>query len=77
MTISNMHAAKTNLSKLVDAAVSGKDVFIAKNNKPIVKLETKFKIPKNKVFGLLKGKIKLSSDFIKEDLQINEMFYGK
>ncbi len=50
-----IHAAKTNLSKLIEAALAGDDVVIAKGKKPVVRLvaipTTKFKI------GVLKGKI--------------------
>ncbi|NKK75911.1 type II toxin-antitoxin system Phd/YefM family antitoxin [Rhizobium leguminosarum] len=50
-----IHAAKTNLSKLIDAALSGEQVVIAKGRKPVVKIipivQSSFKI------GLLKGQI--------------------
>jgi antitoxin (DNA-binding transcriptional repressor) of toxin-antitoxin stability system len=50
-----IHAAKTNLSKLIEAALAGDDVVIAKGKKPVVRLvaipAAKFKI------GVLKGKI--------------------
>ena len=38
MTKVNMHDAKTNLSKLVEQALSGEDVVLAKNGKPLVRL---------------------------------------
>jgi len=38
MTIFNMHDAKTQLSKLVDAAERGETVVIARNGKPAVQL---------------------------------------
>ena len=34
----NLHAAKTHLSRLVDEAVSGKEVVIAKAGTPVAKL---------------------------------------
>ena len=34
----NVHAAKSQLSRLLDAAVAGEDVVIAKAGKPIVRL---------------------------------------
>ncbi|MGM4910997.1 type II toxin-antitoxin system Phd/YefM family antitoxin [Rhizobium sp. 768_B6_N1_8] len=50
-----IHAAKTNLSKLIDAALSGEEVVIAKGRKPVVKIvpigQSPFKI------GLLKGQV--------------------
>ncbi|MCZ6914268.1 MAG: type II toxin-antitoxin system Phd/YefM family antitoxin [Rickettsia endosymbiont of Ixodes persulcatus] len=58
----NIHEAKTHFSKLIDAAISGKEIIIAKAGKPVVKL---IPISKNKVrrFGILKGKIKIANDF--------------
>ncbi|MBT9585137.1 type II toxin-antitoxin system Phd/YefM family antitoxin [bacterium] len=51
----NVHVAKTNLSRLIDAALSGEEIIIAKGNKPAVRLvaipQGKFKI------GLLKGQL--------------------
>ncbi|MBN2420585.1 MAG: type II toxin-antitoxin system Phd/YefM family antitoxin [Deltaproteobacteria bacterium] len=35
----NIHEAKTQLSKLIQAAIEGKEVIIARGNKPIVRLE--------------------------------------
>jgi prevent-host-death family protein len=50
-----IHVAKTNLSKLIDAALSGEEVVIAKGHKPVVKIipiaQSSFKI------GLLKGQV--------------------
>lgn len=58
----NIHQAKTQFSKLVDAALHGEEVVIAKAGKPAVKL-----VPFNKTgprkFGILKGKIKIAQDF--------------
>lgn len=33
-----MHAAKTHLSKLIEAALAGEEVVITRGNKPVVKL---------------------------------------
>lgn len=50
-----VHAAKTNLSKLIDAALSGEEVVIAKGQKPVVKLTP---IPQNSfTIGILKGQV--------------------
>jgi prevent-host-death family protein len=38
MTIANVHEAKTQLSKLIDAALRGEEVIIAKAGKPAVRL---------------------------------------
>jgi prevent-host-death family protein len=38
MTIVNVHAAKTNLSKLLDRALKGEEVVIARAGKPLLRL---------------------------------------
>lgn len=38
MTKVNMHEAKTNLSKLVDQALKGEDIIVARSGKPLVRL---------------------------------------
>ena len=74
----NIHAAKTNLSKLVDKAAAGQSFIIAKSGKPMVKV-IPFKEPKNNPrLGFLKGKTNIPDDF--DNLfskEIEEMFYGK
>ena len=35
----NIHEAKTQLSRLIQAALNGKQVIIARGNKPVVRLE--------------------------------------
>ena len=72
MIIANMYEAKTQLSKLVEKALAGEDVVLAKAGKPLVKLvPTATDLPK-RTFGLLKGKIKVSEDFndFSEELEI-------
>ena len=50
-----VHVAKTNLSKLIDAALAGEDVVIAKGRKPAVRLVP---IPQGRFkLGLLKGQL--------------------
>ena len=57
----NIHEAKTHFSKLVDTVQQGDTVIIAKAGKPAVML---CPIPKKKIkYGLLKGKVKISSTF--------------
>lgn len=55
----NMHEAKTKLSKLVEAALGGEEVVIAKAGKPMVRLvrvEVEEEQPPERVLGLLRGK---------------------
>jgi prevent-host-death family protein len=59
----NIHEAKTNLSKLIQKAISGEDVIIAKGNKPIVKLVLIDNKKPQRKLGTAKGKIELADDF--------------
>jgi len=74
--IVNISDAKTNLSKLIDMVYHGEKVVIAKNNLPIADLVIHKPSGKRKL-GLLKGQVDIPDDFMKEDEQINAMFYGK
>lgn len=73
--IINVSEAKTHLSKLIDKVCLGEKVVIAKNNLPLVELVI-HKSKEKRTMGLLKGQIVIPDDFIKEDNEINEMFYG-
>lgn len=74
--IVNISDAKTNLSKLVDMVYHGEKVVIAKNNLPLVDLVPHKPEGKRKL-GLLQGEFTVPDDFMDEDSEINEMFYGK
>lgn len=50
----NMHDAKSNLSKLVEAVLAGEEVVIARAGKPVARLVPYADKPKV-VFGLYKG----------------------
>jgi antitoxin (DNA-binding transcriptional repressor) of toxin-antitoxin stability system len=73
--IVNISEAKANLSKLVNMVYHGEKVVIAKNNLPLVDLVIHKPEGKRKL-GLLVGKIEVPKDIMKEDSDINEMFYG-
>lgn len=57
-----VHAAKSQLSKLIDAALAGEEVIIAKGSKPVVRIvpleRSGFRI------GLLAGKVSRAPDFL-------------
>lgn len=74
--IVNVSEAKTNLSKLIDMVYHGEEVVIAKNNLPLVDLVIHKPRGKRKL-GALAGKFTVPADFLKEDEEINGMFYGE
>lgn len=61
--IVNMHQAKTSLSRLVEKALAGEEVVIARNGEPLVRLVPVAKTREPRVPGRMKGKIWIASDF--------------
>jgi len=59
----NIHQAKTHFSKLIDAAMKGEEVIIAKAGKPLAKLVPILLDKPQRKPGALKGKIRISKDF--------------
>jgi prevent-host-death family protein len=61
----NIHAAKTHLSRLIDAAAAGEEILIARAGKPVARLvplqDTQVK-PRRQL-GLLAGKLHVPRDF--------------
>lgn len=73
----NMHEAKTRLSSLVEEAVAGEDVIIAKSGNPLVRLvPVKKKIQQRKP-GRFKGRISIAADFEETPEEIIEAFEGR
>lgn len=61
--IVNIHAAKTHLSRLVEEAIQGQEIVIAKSGRPLVRLSpvTGDNTPRRP--GSLKGRITMGTDF--------------
>ena len=57
-----VHQAKTNLSRLLEEACSGKEVVIARGSQPIARLVPLSSASKNRVPGRLKGLISWTAD---------------
>lgn len=62
MTIVTVHAAKTNLSKLIERAEAGEEIVIARGDQPAVKLLPVKPLPKRE-FGLYQGLAKIGPEF--------------
>ena len=61
MPIVNVHEAKTQLSRLLEAAEAGEDVVIARAGRPVVRL-----VPVRQArrkLGLMQGRFKVPDDF--------------
>jgi prevent-host-death family protein len=78
--IVNIHAAKTNLSKLIERAEAGEEVVIARNGKPAVRLAPvdkpagQPKRQKGSWIGSLKGQIWMAPDMDAVDAEIAREF---
>lgn len=59
----NMLEAKSQLSKLVKAALAGEDVVIANHGRPVVRLVKLTDQPKTRGYGAWKGQIEMTDDW--------------
>jgi prevent-host-death family protein len=58
-----IHKAKAGLSKLVERALAGEDVVIARRNQPAVRLVPVARAVPHRKFGAMKGKVVLDDAF--------------
>jgi prevent-host-death family protein len=61
--IVNLHQAKASLSRLLERALAGEEVVIARNGEPLVRLVPVEKKPEPRVPGRSKGRIWIAPDF--------------
>lgn len=60
----NVHEAKTQLSRLIEEALRGEEVIIARNNKPVVRLEVlPGGKPRRRIGGAPGLVVRMSDDF--------------
>lgn len=59
----NIHAAKTQLSRLIDEAAAGNEIVIARAGKPVAKLVPLSASRPRRVLGMLAGKLRVPADF--------------
>ena len=78
----NIHEAKTTLSKLIERALAGEEVIIAKAGKPLVELKPvveKTAIDRSTIFGMFEGQMILSDDWEESafDAEMHRKWYGE
>lgn len=76
MKVLNIHQAKTHLSKLIEQAVAGESIVVAKAGKPMVQLVPVGQPGTTRPLGLLAGQVKEAPDCWAEDEQVIGWFYG-
>lgn len=72
----NMHEAKTHLSKLLEKAMNGEEVVIAKAGKAMVRL-VPVESEDKEWFGMDEGKAWIADDFDELPDDILAAFYGE
>ena len=73
----NIHQAKTQLSRLVEAAAAGEEIVIAKAGKPMAKLVALSAAGGPRVLGRLAGAVRESDDCWVPDPELEALFYGE
>ena len=73
----NLHHAKTHLSRLVNEALAGEEVIIARAGIPLVRLAPLDPPKRKRVLGMDQGKIWMSDDFTEAMPELEEMIYGE
>ena len=77
MQVTNIHKAKSHLSKLVELAFEGEEVIICKAGKPMARLIGYQSTMQPRTPGYWKGKISISKDFDQLPEHIAAAFQGE
>jgi prevent-host-death family protein len=72
--IVNVHAAKTNLSRLIERAEAGEEIVIGRAGKPVAKLVPYVPERPVRTFGALRGQIRILPGFDELDAEIERDF---
>lgn len=75
--ITNIHEAKTHLSKYVELASLGEEIIICKAGKPMAKLIQYYESVGPRKLGFWQGKVTISKDFDKFPESLQKSFYGE
>jgi prevent-host-death family protein len=76
MKVINVQEAKTHLSRLIEEAVGGESILLAKHGKPLVKLSAYTPGQENRPLGGFEGRIRISENFDDEDTRVEALFHG-
>jgi len=72
----NIHEAKTHLSKLIQEALSGTEVIIARDNRPLVRLEVLPEARMERRIGQAKGLVLFMAEDFNAPLEDFEEYMG-
>ena len=74
MHIANINEAKTHLSKLINRALSGDEVIIAKAGEPLVSLTPYEQDVSPRVGGFWAGQVQILGNWAEADQEIEQLF---
>ncbi|MFI5231248.1 MAG: type II toxin-antitoxin system Phd/YefM family antitoxin [Gemmatimonadales bacterium] len=72
----NVHAAKTNLSKLLARVANGEEIVIAKGGTPVAKLVPYVSVAPPRPLGAFAGKVWMSDDALELPAWLLDAFEG-
>jgi prevent-host-death family protein len=75
--MTNIHQAKSQLSRLIERAVSGEEVIISRAGKPVARLVPYVQKRQARRLGMLRGKIRIARDFDELPEEIAAAFRGE
>ncbi len=73
----NVYQAKTHLSQLIDRALAGEDVVIARNGRPMVRLVPVRVTGKRRMPGAWRGLVQVAEDFDDLPVELAAAFRGE
>ncbi len=76
MIISNINETKANLSQLINRALAGDEVIIARGNEPLVKMVPITQDTSPRVGGQWAGLVDIGDNFEFTENEIDELFYA-
>ena len=76
LQVMNVHAAKTNLSKLLARVEKGEEIVIAKDGVPVAKLVPFAAVPSPRALGTFEGAIWMSDDALEAPAWLLDAFEG-
>ena len=76
MKVVNVQEAKTHLSRLLEEAVGGDDIVIAKAGRPYVRLSPCLPGSAPRTLGGWQGEVWIADDFDEEDERVATLFGG-
>ena len=74
MQVTNIHEAKARLSELIRRAIAGEEIYIARADEPLVRLEPLARDTRPRTGGQWQGRIVMSHGFDQDDDEIESSF---